>query len=201
MEKFAVNYNDLQGDLSPRPQVFRYEDVKHRLKKVAFDVVRFVDGDDISGLWQVQETDDGEVIVAKYDDTSDLQVEKTASVETNWRVLADRSGEHVHVFYKDSPVTKVSLASIGIPIEDADVVCRYLPEKLATNEVLTSNLLAEAPRATVDELIKAHPELISVAKITPGSEEPDATVLPCGCPSDCEPCRRGNATKGNCLCK
>jgi hypothetical protein len=201
MEKFAVNYNDLQGELSPKPQVFRYEDVKDRLKKVAYDVVRFVDGDDISGLWQIQETKDGEVIVAKYDDTSELQVEKVASVETHWRVLADKSGEHIHVFYKDSPVTKVSLASVGIPTEDADVVCRYLPEKLATNEALTSNLLAEMPRASVEELVKAHPELSSMAGVTPGSEDPEAKELPCGCPSDCKPCARGNATKGNCLCK
>lgn len=200
MEKFAVNYNELQGELSPRPQVFRYEDVKDRLKKVAFDVVRFSDGDDISGLWQIQETEGGEVIVAKYDDAENLQVEKVASIETNWRVLADKSGD-VHVFYKDSPVTKVSLAAVGIPTEDADVVCRYLPEKLATNEALASNLLAEMPRANVKELVKAHPELSSVAGVTPGSEEPDAKVLPCGCPSDCGPCKRGNATKGNCLCK
>lgn len=201
MEKFAVNYNDLQGDLDPRPQAFRYEDVKDRLKKVAFDVVRFVDGDDISGLWQIQETADGEVIVAKYDDVSNLQVEKTASVETNWRALADRSGEHIHVFYKDSPVTKISLASAGIPIEDADVVCRYLPEKLATNEALASNLLAEMPQANIEELVKAHPELSSMAGASIGSDDPDAKELPCGCPSDCTPCKLGKATKGNCHCK
>lgn len=163
MEKFAVNYNYLQGELTPGPRAFRYEDVKDRLKKVAFDVVRFVDGDDISGLWRIQETPDGEVIVAQYDDTSNLQVEKTASVKTNWRALADKSGENIHVFYKDSPVTKVSLASVGIPIEDADIVCRYLPEKLATNEALASNLLSEMPRASVKELVKAYPELSSVA--------------------------------------
>ena len=49
MEKFAVNYNDLDGTLAPRAEIYRYEDVKHRLKKVAYDIVRFVDGDDISG--------------------------------------------------------------------------------------------------------------------------------------------------------
>ncbi len=202
MEKFAVNYNDLQGDLSPRPQAFRYEDVKDRLKKVAFDVVRFADGDDISGLWQIQETTEGEVIVAKYDDLSNYsQVEKTASVETNWRALADRSGENIHLFYKDSPVTKVSLASIGIPADDVDVVCRFLPEKLATNEALMSNLLAEIPKGNYQELVKAHPELSSLASLPIGSEDPEATELACGCPSDCIPCKISKATKGNCTCK
>jgi len=163
MEKFAVNYSDLQGDMAPRPKAFRYDDVKHRLKKVAYDIVRFVDGDDISGLWKIQQTDDGDVIVAQYDDASNFsEVEKTASVETNWQVLADRTGENVNLFYKGSPVTKLSLASIGIPTEDADVVCRYLPEKLATNEALTSNLLAELPPNNLKELVKAHPELSSM---------------------------------------
>ena len=159
MEKFAVNYNNLQGDLSPKSQTFTYEDVKDRLRKVAFDVVRFVEGDDISGLWQIQETDEGEVIVAKYDDTSNFQVEKTASVHTNWGAFFDKSGENIHIFYKDSPVTKISLASVGIPVEDAPIVCEYLPNKLATNEMLMSNLLAEIPKTTLTELRKLHPEL------------------------------------------
>ena len=199
MNKFAVNYNDLQNDLSPKPQAFRYADVKHRLKKVAFDVVRFVDGDDISGLWKVQETADGEVIIAQYDDASNLQVEKTASVETNWRALADRSGENIHVFYKDSPVSKISLASIGIPTEDADVVCRYLPEKLATNEALTSNLLAEMSKSSFQELVKAHPELSSVAGLGSGSEDPNAEIMSCGCPSDCGKCDKETLPE-NCPC-
>jgi len=201
MEKFAVNYNDLQGDLAPRPQAFRYADVKHRLKKVAYDIVRFTDGDDISGLWQIQQTDDGDVIVAKYDDTSNFtEVEKTASVETNWRALADRSGEHINIFYKDSPVTKVSLTKIGIPTEDADIVCRYLPEKLATNEALTSNLLAEMSSGDLKELVKAHPELASMAKVPMGSSDPEAKELPCGCPSDCK-CAKSKHTKEHCPCR
>ena len=204
MEKFAINYNNLQGDLSPKPQTFRYSEVKDRLKKVAFDVVRFVDGDDISGLWQVQETDNGEVIVAKYDDTSNYsQVEKTSSVETNWRVLADRSGENVHIFYKGSPVTKVSLASMGIPIVDVDVVCRYLPEKLATNEALTSNMLAEMSKVNLKELVKVHPELASMANST-DSDDADtkkAKKLKCGCLSSCKRCKTFKPTKEKCTCK
>jgi len=211
MEKFAVNYNDLQGDLTPRPNAFRYADVKHRLKKVAYDIVRFVDGDDISGLWQVQQTDDGDVIVAQYDDTANFaEVEKTAAVETSWRALADKSGG-IHIFYKDSPVTKIALASIGIPAEDADVVCRYLPEKLATNEVLASNLLAEMSGSNFKELVKAHPELSSLGfqseKCQPGdpmcSDIGDklGDKLPCGCSEDCDSCKKSKATKGNCTCK
>lgn len=199
MRKFAVNYNDLEVSLSPKPQVFRYDDVKDRLRKIAFDVVRFVDGDDISGLWTVQKTDDGDVIVAKYDDLSGYtQVEKTASVKTDWKALADQEKENIHVFYKDSPVTKISMAVVGIPSSDIDIVCRFLPEKLATNESLVSNMFAEMPLENYKELVSAHPELGSFAA-TLGTDEPEK--LPCGCSPDCTPCKLGKATKGKCLCK
>jgi hypothetical protein len=156
MEKFAVNYNNLEQDLEPKAQVYRYEDVKHRIKKVAFDVVRFTDGDDISGLWQVQQTDDGDVIVAKYDDS---YMEATKEASSDWQALADRSGENVNIFYKNSPVTKVSLASVGIPNIDADIVCRRLPECLTSNKTLVSGLLAELSSSDRKELLNAHPEL------------------------------------------
>jgi hypothetical protein len=160
MEKFAVNYNHLQSDLAERPKFYRLADVEHRLTKVAYDIVRFTDGDDISSLWQVQETQDGEVIIAQYDDTINFSpVSKTASASTDWKVLSDNSNEHINIFYKSSPVTKLSLASLGIPSAEADVVCRYLPEKLASNKVLASKLLLEISPESRKELLTKHPEL------------------------------------------
>jgi len=166
MEKFAVNYDALETDLRPRPQVFRYEDVKDKLKKVAFDVVKFKDSDDISGLWQIQQTEEGEVIVARYDDSDYTVAEDFTTpiekVATNWSVFSDKLGENIHVFYKRTPVAKIALASIGIPKEDADIMCSCLPEKLATNKTLVSNLLAEA--SNYQELVREHPELMSAAQ-------------------------------------
>lgn len=163
MEKFAVNYNALDTDLKPRELVFRYADVKDRLKKVAFDVVKFKDSDDISGLWQIQQTDEGDVIVAKYDDSNYVVAEDpTAPIEkvaTNWSVMSDQLGEHVHVFYKNSPVTKIALAAVGIPKEDADIMCSTLPERLETNKSLASSMLQELSPVDRKELLDTHPEL------------------------------------------
>jgi len=163
MEKFAINYNSLDNDLKPKQRVFRYEDVKDRLKKVAFDVVKFKDEDDISGLWQIQHTNDGDVIVAKYDDdmmtAASEETEKTASVNTDWDVVANESGSHLHVFYKKTPITKLAMTSLGLPESEADLVCGYLPESLASNKKLVAGLLSELPSNDRQELLNAFPEL------------------------------------------
>ncbi len=136
MDKFSVNYGKLENKLRPKTPIFKYEDVKHRLKKVSFDVVRFVDADNIDGLWQIQQTDDGDVIVAMYDESS--VVEKSASA---WCALPDNSG-NVNLFYKDHPVTKISLAKLGMADTDINIVCSTLSEKLAGNTKLLNSLMA-----------------------------------------------------------
>ena len=55
MKKFAVGYASLQSSLE-KPKVYKLEDVKDKIKKVVFDVVRFLDSDNIDGLWQIQHT-------------------------------------------------------------------------------------------------------------------------------------------------
>ncbi|KKN74476.1 hypothetical protein LCGC14_0389930 [marine sediment metagenome] len=155
MDKFSVNFGALQERLRPQAPVYRYEDVKHRLRKVAFDIVRFVDTDNIDGLWQIQQTDEGDVIVAMYSEESP-EVEKMAS--SNWGAVADRAG-NINLFYKNDPVTKVSLASLGMAGSTPDTVCSVLAEKLASNTKLLSGLLSSLSSEERKDLLDAHPEL------------------------------------------
>lgn len=154
MDKFSVNFGTLQESLRPQEPMFRYEDVKHRLRKVAFDVVRFVDTDDIDGLWQIQKTEEGEVIVAMY--SEDSYPEKNASV--NWKALPD-SGGNINLFYKNDPVTKISLAKLGMADSSTETVCTVLNEKLVSNTKLLSGLLASLSSEERKELLDGHPEL------------------------------------------
>lgn len=154
MDKFPVDYSHLDNSLNPK-KVYRLADVKDRIRKVAFDVVRFVDSENIDGLWQIQECDDGEYIVATYDG-EDVQTEKTSS---DWTVMSDKTGENLSVFYKDIPVKKVATASCGIPKEEAYLVCTYLPQKLASNTTLRSGLLNELSADEKAELLSKYPEL------------------------------------------
>lgn len=160
MDKFSVNFKTLEESLKPQAPIFRFEDVKHRLKKVAFDIVRFVDSDDIDGLWQIKHTDEGDVIVAMYSDHSD--VEKTASGKSDWQAVADRLG-NINLFYKSSPVTKVSLAKMGMSDEDPHSICTVLSEKLTTNTKLLKGLLASLSAEERNDLFGVHPELAEVA--------------------------------------
>ena len=61
MDKHSVNYDNMNKKLTEK-KAYKFNDVKDRLIKVAFDVVKFKDSDNIDGLWQVQSSDDGEVI-------------------------------------------------------------------------------------------------------------------------------------------
>ena len=153
MDKFSLDYAALGGTLS-RPKHYRYEDVKHKLVKVAFDVVRFMDSDDIDGLWQVQKTDDGDVIVAMYEQTAGPKESKAG-----WEACTDKTNSVVNVFYKGASVTAIGLDKIGVPKEDAHIICESLPRKLAADSSFRKNMLDELSEHDRSELLREHPEL------------------------------------------
>lgn len=155
MDKFSVNFGALQESLRPQVPMFRYADVKHRLKKVAFDIVRFIDTDNIDGLWQIQKTEEGDVIVAMY--SEDTAPEKVASA-SDWKAFPDSRGD-INLFYKNNPVTKISLAKLGMADSEPETVCAVLSEKLASNTKLLSGLLVSLSSEERKELLDAHPEL------------------------------------------
>ena len=147
MQKYSLDYEYLQ----PKPKTFKLEDVKDRLEKVAFDVVRFVD-DDTAGLWQINQTDDGEYIVAQYEDH--IETEKQSS----WNAVLDKQGSNVNIFYGNSPVTKISVASLGLENNDAKYIERALTSSLGNKEFLRK-FLSELPQAKRDHLINTNVEL------------------------------------------
>jgi hypothetical protein len=158
MDKYSIDYNQLHSKINTG-KVFKYNDVKHRLQKVAFDVVRFIDTDDsIDGLWQVQATDDGEVIVAMYEQNSDnlntsnkINIDKSSS----WKTILDKRAGEIHVLYKNEPITKV--ASFEIEAELADF-CSILPNILESNDNVRKSLLKSLSSDERKELLIKFPE-------------------------------------------
>lgn len=154
MNKFAIDYTSLQHNLD-QPKCFKLADVKDKLVKVAFDIVKFKDADkSIDGLWQIRESPEGEYIVAMYEEP---ELEVKASSNKNWKVIA--SGDSVNIFYKSSPIGKISLASIGIPADEGYLVENYLPEKLAENKSLVNGVLSGLSGQDRAELLSLYPEL------------------------------------------
>lgn len=157
MNKFSVDYQSLQSKLEKK-KAYRLSEVQDKIKKVAFDVVRFVDSDNIDGLWQIQHLNDGDYIVAMYSDDTNSESPVTKS-STDWSVIADKTGSHLNFFYKGTPVTRLSLASLGIPSSDSGLVTNYLPIRLASNPKLVSGLLQELSLEERKDLLTKYPEL------------------------------------------
>ena len=153
MNKFSVDYTDLQSKLD-RKKAYRLADVQGRIRKVAFDVVRFVDSDKIDDLWRIHREGDDEYIVAMYDDEDAKVVQKKASIP--WSAVADKDCQNVHIFFYETPITRIALAPLGIPAEDAHMVCKSIPEKLASDHDFLGkfvNNLNEYERSVLEEAL------------------------------------------------
>jgi hypothetical protein len=153
MSKYNIDYSGLANHITKK--AYRLSDVKDQLETVAFDVVRFKDGDHGAELWQVQSADDGDYIVALYDEDAP---EKTAA--PLWGVMVTKNGSDLQVSYKGDPLVRLSAAKLGIPSNELHQAEKYLPEKLATNKKLVKALLSELNDAARQAVSKRYPELV-----------------------------------------
>ena len=150
MSIFNVDYSGLENNLYKK--AYRLNDVKDKIEKVAFDVVRFKDDDKGAELWQIQSADDGDYIVAIYQS----EEEKTAS---NWDVVINKINGDMQVSYKGDPLVRIASSKIGIPQKELYRVEQYLPQKLANNKKLVKTLLNELNESTKKEVLNKYPEL------------------------------------------
>jgi len=136
----------------------KLSEVKHLIEKVAFDIVRFKDADP-EELWQIQNSDDGDYIVARYEtteNTDELPV-KTAS-KSDWDVSVDGSN-YLHIFYKNYQVARLAASTLGLENTDLATVKRYLPAKLATDQSLVNSLLNTLSTSEKYQFCRTFPEL------------------------------------------
>lgn len=152
MSKISLDYSSLANQITKK--AYRLSDVKDQLETVAFDIVRFRDGDKSADLWQVQSADDGDYIVALYED----ETEKEAS--SNWSVLVTKTGSDLQISYKGDPLVRLSSKKLGIPNNELHQAEKYLPEKLASNKKLVKALLSELNDAARLAVSKRYPELV-----------------------------------------
>ncbi len=154
MSKYQVDFDKLETKLLKK--AYRLEDVKDRLETVAFDIVKFKDGDQGANLWQIQSSDDGDYIVTLYEE---VEQTKTASAR-EWGVKVSVASNTINVFYKGDPIVRVAAANIGIPASELSMVEGYLPKKLAENKALVRALLSELSETAKNEVLSRYPELV-----------------------------------------
>jgi len=155
MARFEVDYSVLDKKVANK--VYKLSDVKHKLEKVAFDVVRFKDGNP-EELWQIQSADDGEFVVARYE-TEDAKEGQKITASTNWNVFVNKISSDINIFYKGRPITKIAASQLGVDPCDAETIQRFLPQKLATDKTFMKAFMNSLDANTKSELLKLYPEL------------------------------------------
>ncbi len=150
MSKYQFNLDNVERVVSKRS--YKLSDVKDKLVKIAFDVVKFVDSPDTE-LWQIQSSDDGDYIIALYNE--DEKIAK-ASLQP-WSVAVKNSA--LHIFYKQEHLCKVASSVLGLQENDLSLVKQYLPNKLASNKNLVKALLNSIDRNTQTNILAKYPEL------------------------------------------
>ena len=153
MPKFTLDYDNLHATLTKK--AYRLEDVKDQLESVAFGIVKFKDSDKAAQLWEVQSSDDGDYIVALYDQDED--VTKTAN---DWRVTFVKNAGQLQISYKGDPIVSLASSKLGIPPTELDKAEHYLPKKLSENKKLVKALLNELNPTAKITVYKKYPELV-----------------------------------------
>lgn len=151
MPRNEINYMQLGQKILKTS--YRLSDVRDKIEKVGFDIVRFKDNDEDARLWQVHSTDDGDYIVALYNGEDDKVV------ESSWKVTLNKIAKTLSFYYKESPIVKVEASKLGIPEDELNKAVTYLPEKLSTNKKLMNALLKELSLESRSAVLAKHPEL------------------------------------------
>lgn len=153
MSQFSVDYSKIEGKIYKK--AYKLSDVQHKLEKVAFDIVKFKDNDDSTNLWQIQSADDGDYIVAIYQNE-----DETKTALSGWEVSIVKSASAVQISYKGDPIAQLPSSKLGIPVVELDKVKEYLPAKLASNKKLVSALLKELSPSVKNSILNKYPELV-----------------------------------------
>ena len=148
MEKYGIDFGVLDKQLNA-PKRIKLADVKDRIEKVGFGVVRFVDEKNKTNLWQVV---DGEYIVAMYDDAPN-------ATNGDWAIESDRLNKGATIFYKNTPIKSLAFSELGIKEEDVNTFKKVMPERLANNKALVRSVLNNIDATYRDELLGKYPEL------------------------------------------
>jgi hypothetical protein len=153
MSKHSIDYSALDSTINKKS--YRLEDVKDRIQRVAFDVVRFKDDDNGANLWQIQSSEEGDYIVSLYDNSGDTV--KTAAAKEDWEIVPVR--DNLQFFYKGDPILKAAASNIGLTSKDMEAISRHLPKKLAGDKNLIALILNQVDKSSKQKILNKYPEL------------------------------------------
>lgn len=151
--KFQIDVEALKQKMIKKS--YKLSDVKDRIEKVSWDIVRFTEGDDAANLWQVQSADDGEYIISLYEEAP----EEVKTANSNWQISLSKTASVMDFYYKGDPIISLKADKLGLPTDDLAAATRYLPKKLSENKQLVRALLNELGKTAKNEVLNKYPEL------------------------------------------
>lgn len=128
--------------------------VRHRMRKVAFDVYS-IENDPYDALWRLESNaDDGKEYLVRMDNESTVEA-KTGG----WVATSNESGSSVTLAYRGVPVQRLSGKIFGFSKEDVGFFKQALLEKVSKNDSFKEKILDMQSDERKAELYKAFPEL------------------------------------------
>lgn len=145
------DWNSLERAVETKHTSFKFADVEHLFKKVAWDMYKPLSGSD--QLWELRDGEDGQrYLFALYEDAEDLTVE--SNNEQSWKAYSDRDGENVTLSYCDVPMARFASKEYSFKPEEAQVFAEFIVSKASTDESFTNKLIHKLPEAKQQVLAK-----------------------------------------------
>lgn len=155
MDRYKVDIEKVVKEVTA-PKMYKLANVQDRIEKLGCGVVRFKDDNNKLGLWKIiKDEDDGsEYIAAMYED------EPESLVSNSWTVEKDKINKSATIFYKQTPITNIVFAELGVPEKEVDSFLRYLPERLNENKQVVQAMFKSIDEGYKKSLIKQFPEIL-----------------------------------------
>lgn len=147
MEK--IDYKKVAQKLFPNK--IPYSPNKHLFTKVAFDVFR-LNSPSVESYWVLEKCDDGEYLVATYDDISDIKS------ESEWNAESDKKGQNITLSYKNIPIRRFASDDFKFSSEDVHIFKQALIDKLNEDPDFVNKLLDTLPEDKKNSLMRLFPE-------------------------------------------
>lgn len=130
------------------------DSVRHRMRKVAFDVYS-IDNDPYDALWRLESSaDDGREYLVRMDNDSTIE-----SKTGGWSAASNESGSSITLAYRGIPVQRLSGKIFGFSKDDVGFFKKALLEKVSKDDSFREKILDMQSDERKAELFKAFPEL------------------------------------------
>ena len=155
MSDSELDWASLSENTETRRARYRFDDVKSKFKKIAFDVYKPTGasaGD--AQLWELRDEGGEKFLYAIYEQPTDLTA---TSALIDWTATSDRDGKNVTLSFKNTPLVRYASAQHGFEPDEANGFAEFLQTKVQDQEFATQVVaqLAEPKQVLFASLLRS----------------------------------------------